>query len=237
MRLARGTLVLVGLTLLTATGRAQTSEYSDLADETVIESPEWGVWELVAVGPYQPTGIAEADPPLESLADDNGPLLSTEIDVFLFRIPYVGPLGLGVRAGWAKYEGPTLDESTGEETSSEKAKVVIFPITPLASLRVDVLARELNFPVVFTGKIGMQLIPWTSKKGGQLEEGGSNVELGLRWGVQVALELDFLEPRAARRLDEEWGINHSFIFGELFGSTADVFGDPLAWAMGLGFVY
>ncbi|MFW5924631.1 MAG: MXAN_2562 family outer membrane beta-barrel protein [Myxococcota bacterium] len=236
MRLARGALLLVGLTSLAATARAQTSEYSDLADETVIESPEWGVWEIISVGPYQPTAIAEADPPLESLADDNGPLLSTEVDVFLFRIPYVGPLGAGVRAGWAKYEGPTIDETTGEE-AAEDAKVVIFPITPLASLRVDVLARELNFPLVFTGKIGLQLIPWNSKKGGQLEEGGSNVEIGLRWSAQVALELDFLEPDSARRLDEEWGINHSFIFGELFGSTADLFGDPLAWTMGLGFVY
>ena len=46
--------------------------------------------------------------------------------------------------------------------------------------------------------------------------------------------------RAARNLDEEWGINHSFLFFELswFHPTDDSLpiGDN-SWAAGLGFVF
>lgn len=225
-----------GVLLGSVPAKAQT-EYSDFEDETVVASPEWGTWELFAVGPYQPTAIENANPPLASLADDKGPLLSSELDINVWRIPYVGPIQLGARFGWAKYEGSTTLAGDPTMSSGEKAKVVIFPFTPQAVLRIDVLARELGIPIIFAGKVGLQLIPWRSKKGGALEPQGKNVELGLRWGAQVALELDFLEPRAARRLDEEWGINHSFIFGEVFGSTADFFGDPFSWAMGLGLTF
>lgn len=238
MRVAAGVLgaALVALAPAVAHAQGVVSEYSDLTDETVIESPVWGVWELLAVGPYQPDAIGDVGSSLEGLADDRGPLLATELDFFIFHIPYVGPVGAGVRAGWAKFDGPAFDERTGEPSENRNTKVTIFPITPMAVLRVNVLARELDFPVIFTGKIGLHMIPWRSSTGGRSD--GSDIEFGLRWAAQVALELDFLEPRAARMLDEEWGINHSFIFGEVFGSTASGgFGDSFAWAAGLGFVF
>lgn len=221
-------------TLSAKPAQAQTTEYSDLADETVIASQEWGAWEILAVGPYQPKTVGEADPPLEAVGGDNGPLLTTELEVYIWRIPYIGPIAAGLQAGWAKYEGETV---TADGTNTgEKTKVVIFPITPMAVLRIDLLAREWDIPILFAGKIGLQMVPWKAKKGGVTE--GSDVAFGLRWGAEVALELDFLEPRAARRLDEEWGINHSFLFAELFGSTASGgFGDAFAWSLGLGFVY
>ena len=54
------------------------------------------------------------------------------------------------------------------------------------------------------------------------------------------LELDFLERRAQRKLDEEWGINHTFLYFRIFGSTAASklpVGTKFAWAGGLGFVF
>ena len=69
---------------------------------------------------------------------------------------------------------------------------------------------------------------------------GSGRSLGLRWGVMFALELDFIEPRAARRLDEDWGINHSYLFVELYGSllgSSIPMRDAFTWSAGLGLTF
>ena len=69
---------------------------------------------------------------------------------------------------------------------------------------------------------------------------GSGRSIGLRWGVTFALELDFIEPRAARRLDEDWGINHSYLFVELYGSllgSSIPMRDAFTWSAGLGLTF
>lgn len=211
------------------------------AEPTVIESPESVVWELLRVGPYVP-GQRDIGG-FEGFKGDRGPLLQTEVDFIIWRIPYVGPIAAGARFGWARYKGPAVD-AMGENTG-EKTKLNIFPMSALAVLRIDVLARELNIPILFAGKVGLDVIPWKSETGGSSEDpfGDNSMSLGLAWGAQVALELDYFEPRAARRLDEDWGINHSFLFFELMGSTAGAASDDtldlsegLTWSMGLGFV-
>ncbi|MFW5921461.1 MAG: MXAN_2562 family outer membrane beta-barrel protein, partial [Polyangiales bacterium] len=229
------------LVLAAATeARAQDLVESRFATETtVIESPEYVVWELFRLGPYTPKEPSEFD----GFSGDRGPMLTTEVDFIIWRIPYVGPIAAGARFGWARYKGPAVDAS-GMNTG-EKTKLNIFPFSALAVLRIDVLARELDVPILLTGKVGLDVIPWKSKTGGSSVDpfGDDAVSLGLVWGGQVALELDFLEPRAARRLDEDWGINHSFLFFELFGSTAGAasgdtldLSEKLTFAMGLGFV-
>jgi len=58
--------------------------------------------------------------------------------------------------------------------------------------------------------------------------------------VQLGLDLDTFEPAAARNMDEEWGINHSFLFFELFGFEPSNESLPLTgtqWAIGLGFTF
>lgn len=142
---------------------------------------------------------------------DLGPMLGAELHYHIWRIPYVGPIGIGLGLGVASYSGTLL---------------VSVPI--LASLRVDVLARMLDIPLVVVGKFGYDSVIYA----GQYAP-------ALRWGAQLALELDIFEPRAARALDEEWGINHSFIFFELYGnvSLGSVDVSAIAWAAGLGVTF
>ena len=104
-------------------------------------------------------------------------------------------------------------------------------------LRIDALPRHLSIPLVLTGKLGLDTVFYDIKGGGQSARGFS---IGLRWAAQIALELDFINPRRARALDEEWGINHSTLYLELFGSTADSamnVGNNFAWAIGLGLTF
>lgn len=238
-------LVIVLLPTRTATAEdipgGAVERFADQDEDLFEPSPVYGVWEVFSLGPYSPPFLEGIHPDVPNISNDRGPLLSTELDLFLFKIPFVGRFGLGARAGWTSHSGRALpagvdpEEEDLEQDVGESSRLTLLPITPLAVLRIDVLARELGIPVIFAAKIGMDIIPWRVSRGGTTDAKG--VEYGLRWGAQVGLELDFLEPRAARRLDDEWGINHTFLFFEIFGSTAEFFGDNFSWTAGLGIVF
>ena len=88
----------------------------------------------------------------------------------------------------------------------------------IATLRIDALARNTPVPLVFTGKIGYNTVFFKESVGGAESRGRSH---GLGWGAQIALELNFINPRRANALDEDWGINSSFFFFEIAGSDAN----------------
>jgi hypothetical protein len=197
-------------------------------EQIVIESPERFSLEL-RVGVYQPDTAA-----FDMVFDDLGPMLGVELDVIVYRLEDVGWIGVGGSFGWGSYSGFTLGPDgmpTNEETT-----LTLMPFPVLAVLRVDVLARLLDIPIVFMGKIGPDFVLWINDG----RTTSSNVAIGLRWGAQVALELDWFDRRAARGLDDEWGINHSYLFFELYGSTAGgsmEVGTPFAWAIGLSLTF
>lgn len=215
-------------------GARPIGEWSD--EPIFMPSPESFTLEL-RVGTYRPDlGPAFAS----TFGGDLGPLLAVELDYHLFRIPYIGPFSIGARVGWVEWNGAAT--TTGDAANVGGTGMSMVPITVLAALRVDGLARHLDFPLILTPKLGLDFAYFQTGTSGFTQADGWSV--GLSWGAQVALELDFLERRAARRLDEEWGINHSEVFFELFGSTMGAFSDrqlPLgtgiAWAAGLGFTF
>ncbi len=231
----------IALTLALATPALAAAQTSDeLRAHTRRESPEHFAFEL-KVGTYRPDARAVDGTNAWStfFGGDRGPLLQLELDVFAWRIPYVGLIGAGVSAGWARYQrGLCADPSCAPQSRlDEKGRAKLFPVAGLAVLRVDALARELGVPLVVTGKIGLDAVFYRIT-GGSLSGSGSS--LGMRWAVQLALELDFINRARARTLDDEWGINHTTLFVELFGSTADSsidLGTGLAWTLGLGLTF
>ncbi len=201
-----------------------------------VPSPESLTLEL-RVGAYRP----DLGPAFErAFHGDLGPLVALELDYHLVRIPYLGPLQFGARVGWVEWTGDAVS-STGQ-TNVGSTGMSLVPLSALVSLRIDALSRYLSFPLIFTPKLGLDFGYFQTGTSGVTQADGWSI--GVDWGLQLALELDFLEPRAARRLDEEWGINHSEIFFELFGSTMGSFSDrqlplgsSLAWAAGLGLTF
>ena len=230
--------LLMTLGLLTTAQTAQ-AQYSDEFRPRG-ESPERFDWQL-HIGPYTP--YVGSDAFSQIFGGDGGPMVAMELDGHIVRIPYVGVLGVGVRGGWARYRaracGMTPDGALDcDNRSDEREKFTLLPLSIMAILKVDVLAREFDFPLVITGKLGLDTIFWRSRRGGDSQ--GSGRSLGLRWGVMFALELDFIEPRAARRLDEDWGINHSYLFMELYGSlmgSSIPLRDAFTWSAGLGLTF
>ena len=226
--------------LVPALAHAETSE--EIRTRRATSSSEYASFEL-GLGPYQPAQMLNERNATNLVFDgDDGPMLRIEIDGWLYRIPYVGLIGVGVSWGWAEYSERLCSNSSCSGRIDEEGSLTLFPLAPLAVLRADVLARELGVPLVLSGKIGADFIFWTAKGGGN----GRGTAIGLRWAVQAAIELDFINPRRARSLDEDWGINHTTLYFELIGSTAQQsytaggqarqlkFGTALSWIIGLG---
>ena len=170
---------------------------------------------------------------------DNGPLLLGEFDIFLYRIPFIGTIGIGVAGGWAAYTGTRCLNSPPEPCipSGDSAKLTLFPLNALAVLRIDALSRKTPVPLVFTGKMGFNTAFFKESGGASSGRGRTH---GFGWAVQIALELNFVNPRRANALDEDWGINSSFFFFELAGSDANnraPLGDPFYFSGGVGITF
>ncbi len=230
-----GTLVLVSIFWASNSASAQMRSEWD-RDPHFTESPENFTLELRA-GPYQPNMAAGIF--ATNFRGDQGPLVALELDVHLLRIPYFGVLGVGMGAGWVEWTGParaTTSANVGETGLS------VVPVTGVAVLRIDALSRHLRFPLILSAKFGVDAGFWKTGTAGITDAEGWSA--GIRWSAQAALQLDFLEPRAARRLDEEWGINHAEIFFELYQSQLGGFNQnrmlqlqALTWSTGLGFTF
>ncbi|MGF1466219.1 MAG: MXAN_2562 family outer membrane beta-barrel protein [Sandaracinaceae bacterium] len=213
--------------------RADLEDWSDLP--TYQPSPEVVSLELRAFGIHFPNLGSSFD---DFFGGDIGPLLSAEVDALAFRIRYLGLFGVGAGVGWTHYSGRT--RTTGGISADQNTSVELVPITVQLLLRFDTLSRELNIPLVITAKVGPDLWYWgiTPFRGadGNLEGGQDGWSAGLRFAGQLALELDFLSPRDARRMDEDWGINHTLLFGEVYYSLAGEFSDRALPVGGFGFV-
>ncbi len=219
-----------------AGARASAQATSDVfAPTRPVESPEWFNLEFRG-GPYEPNVGNDS---FDDTFNDSGPLWAVELDGLILPIPYVGRAGVGASFGWAAYEGSAF-AAGGSERAGEKTKLTLLPLSTHAVLYVDVLSRKLRVPFVFLGKLGLDTVFWSTSTGGSGDADG--VSLGLRWAVQAALELDFFERSAARTLDEEYGINHSRLFVELYKSMAGSNNDDLplgdtTLAFGLAFTF
>jgi hypothetical protein len=229
-----GAAACVVLALLASSASAQMEE--DLMPSARdFRSPERFAVEF-RIGPYNPD-MGDNDAFQRFFGDDSGPLLALELDVIAYRVPDILYLAGAGGIGWMNFDGRTFD-STGGETS-ESTSLEVVPMNLLGVVRFDALPRKLSIPILLTGKLGYQWARWNTDSGGVADESGWSV--GVLWAVQIGLDLDTFDPSAARNLDEEWGINHSFLFFELFGFEPSrdslPIGDSLTWTAGLGFTF
>ena len=188
------------------------------------------------VGTYQP----DIGHSFSAFNGDLGPMIGGELDAHVIRIPYFGVFAIGAAFGWAEWSGPATSTVTTGNVGSTGLSLVM--VTVLAALRIDALAHYANVPLVITPKLGVDGGYWQTGVSGASAVDGFTA--GIHWGLQLALELDFLDPRAAHRLDNAWGINHSCLFFEIYGADLGPFtarmlplGTPITWTAGLGFTF
>jgi hypothetical protein len=207
-----------------ASARAPDTFEEQYARPVEIDSPMWWALEF-KLGPYRPDNDAHN----RVFGSDRGWLLNVELDITVFHIPYAGQINVAAGWGWAKYDAKALLAAGGR--AGETTKLILYPMSALAVLRIDALARYTVVPLTFAGKIGYDFVRWVATTGKKDDADGLNK--GLRWGVQGAFELDFFDIQAARRMDDEWGINHTFLLFEFFESKTKGTGDR-SFSFGLG---
>jgi hypothetical protein len=237
--LLRGLLLLAASPVfaITLPAAAQDLTHSDPHLEPAarpFESPERFILE-VRGGPASPDVTQRAEYGT-FFSNDSGPNLGLQLDGIVYRKPRFFYFTAGAGVGVMNFSGGALAETTGIAVSEETTLSVI-PVTAMLGLRVDLLARKLRIPVIFGGKIGWEWAHWDTNTG--TRDNASGWSLGPVFAAQIALDLDAIEPGGARNLDEEWGINHTYLFGEIYHYSTTSKSLPLGdtnWLLGLGFV-
>jgi len=206
--------------------RAPDSFEEDYHPPILIDSPQWFGFEI-KVGPYRPGQESTLQ---DVFGNDKGWMLNLELDITLLKLPYIGQLNAAGGWGWSAYEAKAPQENA-EERSGEETKFVLYPLSALGVLRIDALARQTIIPLTFAGKLGYEWVRYKTTTGERTDASGFNK--GLRWGAQAALELDFLDRDSARRLDDDNGINHTYVLFEYYQSKTEGTGDA-TYQFGLG---
>jgi hypothetical protein len=197
-----------------------------------IESPERFFLELKG-GPYK---LFAGETYEDVFSGDSGPHFAAQLEGILFRLPRILYLTAGGGIGYMSYAAPALGEE-GMPTS-EETTLSLIPMTISASVRVDVLPRRLGIPLLFAGRVGWRWTQWDTNTG-KIDD-ASGWSLGPTFTGQLALDLDSFEPGGARALDEEWGINHTFLLGEFTYYATTEKSLPVggfSWAIGLGVAF
>ena len=214
-------LAVVALWTGAATAESLASEEQSWRAPRPRESPQRFAFEL-RFGPYRPQ-IDDPFPtqkPYESVfGTDRRVAIGFEFDWQVLRIPFVGTLGPGIGWGYTHMSAPA--HFRDGQLSAEETTLGIMPMYGVAVVRIDELARETGVPLVAYGKAGLGYgLYWT----------GNDVETqrrGHTWGTHLALGgmfmLDFFDGRSAVEIDNEWGINNTYVFFEWMVSNLDDF--------------
>jgi hypothetical protein len=195
-------------------------------DRPMYESPQHFALEL-RFGPYRPN-IDDDFPgtrPFESVfGNGKGFHYGLEVDWQAFRIPYLGTLGPGL--SWARTTRSANAKLTGStDSSAESTTLAIMPMSLVAVLRADVLARNFSIPLVPYVKAGLGFGLWSTgtDQGTSKRDGVSGK--GRTWGTHAAIGgmflLDFFDRASAREIDDAIGVNHSYVFLEYMRANLD----------------
>lgn len=223
------------------------SGYSLAAETNPYESSRRFVVEI-KFGPYSPNIDSEFDggqTPFEDLFDSGtGLMVQGEVDVQVWH--GFGNIGLGFLLGYFSVSAETcLDDGSNADSAvascrgadrieGDKTSLTMLPMALLAVYRFDVMAERWSVPLVPYLKTGPTYTLWWMRRGdgdissvptsaGEEQKGRGGV-----WGWQinagVGFQIDRLEPSASRKLDSDYGVNHTYLFVELLHALN--FGEP-----------
>jgi hypothetical protein len=233
IRIALGALLLWTATAAVSGAAHAQSDANTIPAARNVSSPERYILELRA-GPYQPD-LGSNGSFDRFFGGDSGPLLGLQVSYILYRMPDIVYVAAGGGFGWTHYSGSAVAVN-GSGDVSEDTSLTLLPLSAIATVRLDVLPRKLGIPFILAGKVGWQWTFWDTNTGAKNDASGW--ALGLLYGGQLALDLDSFDSAAARSLDEEWGINHSYAFFEIYRfspTSASLPVGGMGWVLGLGF--
>ena len=174
-------------------------------------------------------------------------LIGLELDWQTFRIPYVGTIGPGLGVGLVSMSRPA--KTVSGRDSGDDYGLSIYPFHLVGVLRADAFWREMGFPIVPYGKLGIGYALWRATNADTTSQSAGVSGKGSSYGPHIALgaafALDVFDKGASRNMDNATGINNTYFYFEYYWSMLNSsFAQDTAlrvgtntWAMGLAFEF
>jgi len=212
------------------------------------QSSQWFAFEL-KFSPYTPRidqSAGVSGTPFQDLftnqfktpRDQVGPRLLTQLEFDVQFFHKFGSLGVGATIGFYRRTTHTFVATSPScevpncERSGDETAINIVPMSLLLVYRFDVLALRWKVPLVPYFKIGLAYYAWFIQNGsggiatatidGKKRDGYGG-SFGWVLNPGIAFMLDVIDPRTARTMDAELGINHTYLFCELHYADVDGF--------------
>ena len=235
--------IVCALTVFLPTAKAYSN--TSIEENTKFNSPQRFMLEI-KFGPYRPDvdgkenysnlSSADSSPPFQKIyGDGNDLMIQGEFDWEIWR--GFGTVGIGGQVGYFNTSAsPLKDNSDGiqlstsnERSAAGETSLKLLPLAVLGLYRLDYFADRFRFPLVPFFKFGFNYtIWWSTAPDGSVESFDGEKAMGGTFGWQinagVSFLLDVLEPSAAKNLDVDLGINHTYIFFEFVHVAADGLG-------------
>jgi hypothetical protein len=145
-------------------------------------------------------------------------MFGLEGDWQAIRIPHFGTLGPGLQISFATFSQFALLEADPTQRSAQPTNSWFLPMSALAVLRIDVLAREVKIPLVPYFKLGGTMTLWetTDGTGVAVANGvaGQGISTGFFGAAGLMILLNPIAPQTALDMDNSTGVNHAYLFGE-----------------------
>jgi hypothetical protein len=193
------------------------------------ESPRWGSFELGA-GTYTPDLDSEFDgsriPFERAFGTGRGWMFRGGVAKELLQ--RAGALELGLQSGYHQRTGKGLrldGTRSGDETTLR-----MIPVSLVLTYRFELLADRYGIPFAPYARAGIERFHWwiDDADGDRAETGATN-----GWSVTggLAFLLDIIDRQLARELDNDNGVNHTYLFFEVTKRTVDDFGSNRSWIL------
>lgn len=199
------------------------------------ESPRKGSFE-VGAGPYRPSIDSEfpgSAGPYEEIFGGGQPW---GFRLHLARALYTtfGALEVGFKTGFWQDKGREI-ALDGTRTADETALRIV-PTSLTLTYRFDWLSVRYGIPFALYGRGALERYNWW------VTDRDKTAEKGATWGWSAtggaAFLLDFVDRGLARDLDNDSGINDSWIFFDVTTDQIDDFGSSKSWDLSSkGFTY
>lgn len=191
------------------------------------ESPRVGSFAL-QVGQYRPdvdSEFATRPGPWQSVFGRSRPWL------FRGTLSYglthaFGSLEVGLETGFLQRSG--YARTVSGAASGDTTAFRMIPTSAVLTYRLDYFADRFNVPLAPYARVALERYNWwvTGASGGTSRSGATN---GWSAGLGLALLLDFFDPILSRELDQETGINHTYVFAEARKTKVNDFGSRSSW--------